>query len=182
MTEKQEFHIADAFLFYEQFILKYSQDKAQIYERYGFTLQGSIGSRDWEVLAAILLGDRARVGDGADLMHHEVKSAVIGNSFEYQYHKNTGIKKLNTDKTVDHVFISRNEIYTNVAVWLVDRAYLIPIFDGWQPELESNYDSTTRQRFRKSVSHGFVCQHGQKIFSVSEGQLETGIGSELPTD
>lgn len=182
MTEKQRFHIADAFSFYEQFILKYSQNKAQIYKRYGFTLQGSIGSRDWEVLAAILLDDRARVGGGADLMNYEIKSAVIGNSFEYQYHKNTGIKKLNADKMVDHVFISRNETYTHVAVWLVGRAHLIPIFDRWRPELESNYESITRQRFRRSVSHGFVCQHGQKIFSISEGQLETAIGSEWPTD
>lgn len=27
MTEKQRFHITDTFLFYEQVILKYSQDK-----------------------------------------------------------------------------------------------------------------------------------------------------------
>jgi hypothetical protein len=178
MTERQGFHIEDAFSFYEQFILKYSQDKAQIYERYGFTLQGSIGSKDWEVLAAILLGDRARDGDGADLMNYEVKSAVIGNSFEYQYHKNSGIEKLNMDKLVDHVFISRNETYTDVSVWLVDRVHLISIFDDWRPELEANYDSTTRQRFRKSVSHGFVRQHGQKIFSISEGRLETAIELE----
>ena len=33
MTEKQRFHITDTFLFYEQIILKYSQDKELSYYR-----------------------------------------------------------------------------------------------------------------------------------------------------
>ncbi|WP_404787430.1 hypothetical protein [Altericista sp. CCNU0014] len=50
----------------KKYILEYSQNKVEIYEQYGFSLQGSISSKDWEVFAAILLNDRARRGDGAD--------------------------------------------------------------------------------------------------------------------
>jgi hypothetical protein len=58
--------IQEAYSFYKKYILEYSQNKSEIYEQYGFSLQGSIGSKDWEVFAAILLNDRARRGDGAD--------------------------------------------------------------------------------------------------------------------
>lgn len=40
--------VQEAYSFYKRFILEYSQDKAEIYERYGFTVQGSVGSKDWE--------------------------------------------------------------------------------------------------------------------------------------
>ncbi|MEM8639910.1 MAG: hypothetical protein AAGG51_14010, partial [Cyanobacteria bacterium P01_G01_bin.54] len=76
-------------------------------------MQGSVGSKDWEVFAAILLNDRARKGDGADLEHYEVKSATTGSSFEYQYHRNHGLDKLTDDRSVDHIFVSRSKDYIN---------------------------------------------------------------------
>jgi hypothetical protein len=54
--------IQEAYSFCKKYILEYSQNKAEIYEQYGFSLQGSIGSKDWEVFAAILLNDRTRRG------------------------------------------------------------------------------------------------------------------------
>jgi hypothetical protein len=179
---KQEFHIEEAFSFYKQFILQYSHDKAAIYNRYGFTLQGSVSSKDWEVFAAILLGDNARLGHGADLMKHEVKSAVIGNSFEYQYHKKNGIEKLSTDKTVDHLFIARSKAYNTVEVWLVDRIHLVPIFDSWLPELQENYQADSRQRFRKSINSSTVRQYGERILMILRGNLDDSTGSESPED
>lgn len=65
-------HAPAAYAFYKRFILDYSQDKSAIYAQYGFTLQCSIGSKDWEVFAAILMGDRASPGNGADLENYEV--------------------------------------------------------------------------------------------------------------
>jgi hypothetical protein len=58
--------VQEAYSFYKKYILEYSQNKAEIYEQYGFSLQGSIDSKDWEVFAAILLNDQARRGDGED--------------------------------------------------------------------------------------------------------------------
>jgi hypothetical protein len=183
VVAQQSFYIEAAFDFYEQFILKYSQAKAAIYQRYGFTLQGSVSPKEWEVFAAILLDDRARSGNGADLINHEVKSAMTtNNGFEYQYHKTHGLEKLAADKTVDHVFISLNPTYTNIEVWWVDREHLIPTFDSWLPELRTNYQANGKQRFRRSISRGTVRQYGQKILVIDQGQLSHSTGSELPTD
>jgi hypothetical protein len=183
VVAQQVFYIEAAFAFYEQFILKYSRDKAAIYQQYGFTLQGSVSPKEWEVFAAILLGDRARPGNGADLIQHEVKSAMTtNNGFEYQYHKTHGLEKLAADKTVDHVFISLNPTYSDIEVWWVDRQQLIPIFDSWLPELRTNYQANGKQRFRRSISRGTVRQYGQKICVIAQGQLAHSPASQLPTD
>lgn len=160
-----------AFAFYKRFILDYSQDKSDIYEQYGFTLQGSIGSKDWEVFAAILMGDRASPGDGADLENYEVKSALIGNSFEYQYHRNRGLEKLQGERAVDHLFVARSSTYQDVEVWLVDRAALIATFDRWLPELQENYRAESRQRFRRSVTYRFVTTQGTQLMDIKSGAL-----------
>lgn len=112
----QNLNIQAAYNFSTRFILNYSREKGEIYRRYGFTLQRSLSSKDWEVFAAILLNDRARPGHRTDLMNHEVKSAIMGNSFEYQYHKSHGIDKLEADKSVDHIFIAHSQSYENVEV------------------------------------------------------------------
>lgn len=163
--------VQEAYAFYRRFILEYSQDKAEIYERYGFTVQGSIGSKDWEVFAAILVNDRARIGDGADLLNYEVKSAVIGSSFEYQYHRSHGLDKLAIDKSVDHIFIARSEAYTNIEVFLVERAKMLSTFDRWLPELRQNYETEARQRFRRSVTYGFVKSQGIQLLKIEDGIL-----------
>jgi hypothetical protein len=163
--------VQEAYSFYKTYILDHSRDKAEVYARYGFTLQGSVSSKDWEVFAAILLNDRARRGDGADLTNYEVKSAVIGGSFEYQYHRNHGIDKLTDDRNINHIFIFRNEIYTNVEVWLIDRAKMTSTFDKWLPELLQNYETPGRQRFRRSVTHNFVKSQGIRLLEISDGAL-----------
>jgi hypothetical protein len=166
-----DLQVQEAYSFYRTYILEYSRDKAEIYGRYGFSLQGSVGSKDWEVFAAILLSDRARRGDGADLMNHEVKSAVIGGSFEYQYHRNRGLNKLTDDRNIDHIFVARNETYTNVEIWLVERSKMVSTFDRWLPELIQNYETEARQRFRRSVTYGFVKSQGIRLLEISDGEL-----------
>ncbi|MBF2005481.1 MAG: hypothetical protein IGS49_08435 [Chlorogloeopsis fritschii C42_A2020_084] len=163
--------VQEAYSFYRTYILEYSRDKAEIYGRYGFSLQGSVGSKDWEVFAAILLNDRARRGDGADLENYEVKSAIIGGSFEYQYHRNRGINKLTDDRDVDHIFVARSETYISVEVWLVERTKMLPTFYRWLPELLQNYETVERQRFRRSVTYGFVRSQGVRLLEISDGEL-----------
>lgn len=163
--------VQEAYSFYRAFILDYSRNKAEIYERYGFSLHGSVGSKDWEVFAAILLNDRARRGDGADLEHYEVKSATAEGSFEYQYHRNHGLDKLTDDKNVDHVFVSRSKNYMDVEVRLVERTNMISTFDKWLPELLQNYEMSDRQRFRRSVTYGFVRSQGHLLLKIRAGEL-----------
>ncbi|MEG4392338.1 hypothetical protein [Microcoleus sp. BROC3] len=163
--------VQEAYYFYRTYILEYSRDKAEIYGRYGFSLQGSVGSKDWEVFSAILVNDRARSGNGADLVNYEVKSAVIGGSFEYQYHRNGGLNKLTCERDVDHIFVARSLTYMNVEVWLVDRTKMIATFERWLPELLQNYETAERQRFRRAVTYGFVRSQGIQILKISDGEL-----------
>ena len=81
-----------AYWFYKNYLLDATRNKAEVYEQYGF-LSPSVPFIDWEVFAAILFRDRAKSGYGADLERHEVKSAAMGSSFEYQYHKFRGLDK-----------------------------------------------------------------------------------------
>ena len=163
--------VQETYSFYRTYILEYSRNKAEIYEQYGFSLQGSGGSKDWEVFAAILVNDRARRGDGADLENYEVKSATIGSSFEYQYHRNRGLNKLTNDRDIDHIFVSRSETYMNVEVWLVERTKMIPTFDRWLPELLQNYEAADRQGFRRSVTYSFVRNQGVRLLEITGGEL-----------
>jgi hypothetical protein len=134
--------VQKAYSFYKTFILTHTRDEQKIYAEYGFSLEGSIGSTDWEVFAAILVGDTKKAGYGADLHKHEVKSAIAGGSFEYQYHKLKGHEKLIEDKQVDHVFISHSADFCQVDVWLVKADKIRRVFDSWEPELLHNYDPT----------------------------------------
>ncbi|MEO0349210.1 MAG: hypothetical protein AAF282_04075 [Cyanobacteria bacterium P01_A01_bin.15] len=170
-----QLQVQEAYSFYRAYVLEYSRNKATVYEQYGFSLQGSIGSKDWEVFAAILLNDRARKGDGADLEHYEVKSATTGSSFEYQYHRNHGLDKLTGDRDVDHIFVARSKNYVDVEVWLIERTKMIPVFDRWLPELLQNYETVGRQRFRRSVTYGFVKSQGTLLLKISFGELSYSL-------
>jgi len=167
-----------AYDFYRKYILLV-QDKAEVYEKYGFSIQRAVGSKDWEVFAAILLRGKAKGGVGADLQKYEIKSAVDGSSYEYQYHKNTGLEKLEEDKQVDHVFIARSRDYQDIEVWLVERVFMQPKFEKWQPELIENYKNDLRQRFRRSITHNFVKEHGTQIMQIAQGEL-TNFLTQIP--
>ncbi|KAA3656740.1 MAG: hypothetical protein DWQ04_30210 [Chloroflexi bacterium] len=178
----KKLQIKQAYDFYKKYILQHTTEKSKIYTQYGFTLQGSVGSKDWEVFAAILLDDKARPGDGADLMNHEVKSAIIGSSFEYQYHKFHGVEKLEEDRKVDHVFIARGRDYLDIEIWLVNKLQMIIYFDAWLPELLENYKNNLRQRFRRSVPYSHITQHGKLILTINEGKLIYSPIVDLPKD
>jgi hypothetical protein len=53
------------------------------------------------VFASVLVRNVGqKLAAGVGLSGHEVKSAFSGGSYEYQYHKNTGKKKLRSDMEV----------------------------------------------------------------------------------
>jgi hypothetical protein len=89
-----------------------------IYRERSISAEGIVPFRDWEVFAAVL-GDDVGSGFavGNNLTRHEIKSAKFGGSFEYQYHKNTGLAKFDHDQTVDHVFVVYDDSYRSVDVY-----------------------------------------------------------------
>jgi hypothetical protein len=119
----------------------------------------------------VLLNDRARSGHGTDLMHYEVKLAIVRNSFEYQYHKSHGLEKLEADKSVDHIFIAYSPSYTDVEVWQVEGSKLIPSFNRWLPQLRKNYENPQKQRFRRSVTYNFVISQGICMLTIKNGKI-----------
>lgn len=164
------FDIQAAFAYYAEHI--HRQERFDLLQEHNFEIAGSIPSIDWELFGAILTGDDRKSGYGSDLKDHEVKSAVEGSSFEYQYHKHGGLAKLEEDKNVDHVFISYAPNYKRLTVRLVDRTKLNPVFESWRMGLIQNYQGTTpRQRYRKSISFGTVVREGKIILRVEDNQL-----------
>lgn len=168
--EEIKYYLDEAYNFYKRFI--YNVEHQAILREQGFHVAGSIASVNWEVFASILTGDKGKEGYGSDLTHHEVKSAIDGGSFEYQYHLKAGKVKLNEDMEVNHIFISYSPDYKDIEVRLLKGQILKQTFESWLPGLIENYEGATpKQRYRKSVSYGFVKTNGVLILKTEDGNL-----------
>lgn len=167
---REEFDVPAAFAYYARFIL--NEERAETLASLGLLATGSVHPRDWEAFGAILTRDAARPGYGADLSAHEVKSAVRGSSFEYQYHLRGGLEKLEDDLRVSHVFVSYSRDYRDVDVRIVPGALLADVFESWRSGLDANYaGDAPRQRYRKSVPFGRVARSGRLILQIRDGRL-----------
>ncbi len=167
----KKFQVGEAHRFYREFI--YNSKKLKLLEVYGFQVAGSVFSKDWELFASILVNEKASRGHGTDLATFEVKSAKIGSPFEYQYHKFTGLEKLQEDMLVNHLFISYSENYDEVIVRVLLPSQVKKVFKQWKDALRENYrDGSRRQRFRKSISFGFVKDNAFVIFQIKNGKLQ----------
>ena len=139
---------------------------------FNFSIAGSIPNVDWELFGAILTNNQKKHGYGTDLEYYEIKSAVIGNSFEYQYHLHGGESKLNEDIQTNHIFISYASNYQDIIVRLVLGQQLATIFEGWREGLIQNYTGINpRQRYRKSISYTTITKLGLIIMQIGDGQL-----------
>lgn len=169
-VQEIKYHLKEAFDFYRKFI--YNEEHQTTLNEHGFSVAGSVASVNWEVFASILTGDKGKSGYGSDLTHHEVKSSVDGNSFEYQYHLNAGKVKLHDDMEVNHIFVSYSADYKNIEVRLLEGSKLKATFESWMPGLIENYEGKSpKQRYRKSVSYGFVKSNGVLILKTENGNL-----------
>ena len=142
----------------------------QIYEANGFSPAGTVHFRTWEVFASQIIGETRKPGNGSDFASYEVKSAVKGNSFEYQYHKNTGIEKLEEDMQVSHMFMSYSPNYSEVSIRVVPASQLKPFFESWKSGLAVAYgDDNPKQRYRRSIPYGTVQKLGTEILAFKDG-------------
>ena len=130
-------------------------------------------SEDWEVFASILLKTTGAASrSGPDLGEHEVKSAVDGGSFEYQYHRNSWKEKLAADRRAGHVFIWHRDELSCVEVWFSEGSGLDEHFRAW--ESEDPYSQDGQQRFRKTVSAGWVKDNAILLLRIVEGSQKIG--------
>src|SRR5438477_5763779 len=101
-------------MFFHAYMYGPLQGKLRLYTARNVRAGGVMPS-DWEVFASILVRDVGRkLMSGIDLSNYEVKSAVSGGSYEYQYHKNTGKEKLLNDAKVGHLFFEHADNLSNV--------------------------------------------------------------------
>ncbi len=130
---------------------------------------GSVAmSSDWEVFASMLVNDLGtKLGAGVDLANYEVKSAKRGASYEYQYHKNTGLEKLSKDVEVGHLFFEYFENLNEVHLRYLHGSQLAAFFGKWRDEYPNPYP----QRYRKSIPYGFVGQNGKLLMSIKNGEV-----------
>lgn len=165
-----DLNIKDAFDYYYEHINR--TERFDLLNEHNLPIPGSVPPVDWELFGSILTGEKGSDGYGADLENYEVKSAGEGGSFEYQYHLNAGLQKLDEDMEVDHIFISYTRDYQNVTVRLVKGEDLNDTFESWRAGLIKNYSGENpRQRYRKSISLGKVKRLGTKVIEIKDGEL-----------
>ena len=130
---------------------------------------GSIAmSSDWEVFASMLVKDLGRkFGAGIDLANYEVKSAKQGASYEYQYHKNTGLDKLAKDAKVGHLFFEYFENLKEVHLRYLHGSKIGQFFKKWKEEYPDPYP----QRYRKNIPYGFVKENGTLLMTLIDGEV-----------
>jgi hypothetical protein len=130
---------------------------------------GSIAmSSDWEVFASMLVKDLGRkLGAGIDLANYEVKSAKQGASYEYQYHKNTGLDKLGKDAKVGHLFFEYFENLKEVHLRYLHGSNMEEYFKKWKDDYPDPYP----QRYRKNIPFGFVREKGTLLMTLVDGEV-----------
>ena len=168
-----------AFDFYQTHINR--SDFFTLLKEHNLKTSGSVPSITWELFGSILTGKKGKGGYGADLEGIEIKSAIAGNSFEYQYHLNTGLDKLKEDQVVDHFFCSYSADYQSFQVYFAEGKSLSQYFSNWIPQYLKNYNKTEnatsveanerRQRFRRSIPFGWVSKNAQLVMEVKDGKL-----------
>ena len=119
---------------------------------------------------------------GVDLSNHEVKSAVAGGSYEYQYHKDKGKEKLLDDMKVGHLFFDHAENLRKVNLRYAHGSQLSEqYFQKWLDKYPDPYP----QRYRRSVSFGWVKKNGTLLMTITNGEVTFPEPAQLdpqPTD
>ena len=167
--------ISEAYAFYAEYI--YQPALFKLLEDHNLKIAGAVQPVVWELFGSILTGCIGSSGYGSDLDGVEVKSAKKGGSFEYQYHLNTGLKKLEEDQHVSHLFCVYTPDYREVLVYHIEGSSLAEKFQQWIPEYKKNYaldgSSSRRQRFRKSIAYGLVQDMGEIVMTIENSTLQS---------
>ena len=157
-----------AMVYFHAYMYGPLQGKVRLYKDRGIRSRVAM-SEDWEVFASILVRDTGTsTASGLDLEGYEVKSAKDRGAFEYQYHKNSWKQKLDADRKAGHIFISHRDDLRHVDVRYCEGSQLLEFFDLW--ESEEPYSKPDAQRFRRSISHGWVQENATLILQIENGE------------
>lgn len=156
-------------MFFHAYMYGPLQGKLRLYNARDVRTAGKVMSSDWEVFASILVRDvGSKLGKGVDLVGNEVKSAEGRGSFEYQYHKDTGLSKLRKDRQVGHLFFSHENNLRLVELRYLHGEQLKDFFALWK----KNYPNPYPQRYRKQIPRSFVDSMGTLLMRLVDGEVE----------
>ena len=162
-----------ALIYFHAYMYGPIRGKVRLYKERGLRPRMAM-SEDWEIFASILLRNSgAEGGKGPDLESYEVKSALDGSSFEYQYHKNSWRDKLDADRAAGHIFISHKDELECVDVRYSDGAEMVGFFDAWKAA--QPYSRESQQRFRRNVPFGWVTANARLILRIEHGEATYGV-------
>ncbi len=175
-----ELDFEKALMFFHAYMYGPLQGKLRLYTARKVQPGVAVMSSDWEVFASILVKDLGKkLAAGIDLSNNEVKSAVNGGSYEYQYHKETGKQKLASDMNVGHLFFEHRHNLRLVNLRWAHGEQLKPFFEKWLGEYPTPYKE---QRFRRSVPFGWVRKNGVLLMTLSDGEVTFPPSAQAPAE
>ncbi|MFZ3201188.1 MAG: hypothetical protein WA175_08550 [Candidatus Acidiferrales bacterium] len=126
-------------------------------------------SSDWEVFASILIRDPGKKrAAGIDLSQYEIKSALDGGSYEYQYHKIGGKKKLASDAKVGHLFFAHRNNLRHVDLRYAHGSSMRDkFFRKWLKDYPDPYP----QRYRKNIPFHWVKNNALLLMTLEDGEV-----------
>lgn len=163
-----DLELEKALMFFHAYMYGPLQGKLRLYSAQRVRASGAAMSSDWEVFASILVRDLGKkLAAGIDLAGHEVKSAHAGGSYEYQYHKIAGKKKLKRDAQVGHLFFDHRDNLRHVDLRYVHGRSMKEFFRKWLQEYPHPYP----QRYRKSIPFHWVKENGILLMTLTDGEV-----------
>jgi hypothetical protein len=163
-----ELDFEKALMFFHAYMYGPLQGKLRLYKAREVRSPAAAMSSDWEVFASILVRDVGRkLAAGIDLSKYEVKSALDGGNYEYQYHKLTGKKKLQADMKVGHLFFDHRDGLKHVDLRYAHGSSMKEFFSQWLSEYPDPYP----QRYRKNIPFQWVKKYGTLLMTLTEGEV-----------
>lgn len=104
---------------------------------------------------------------GIDLSQYEVKSALDGGNYEYQYHKNTGKDKLRKDMEAGHLFFDHRDNLRHVDLRYAHGSWMKEFFNKWLRDYPDPYP----QRYRKNIPFHWVKKNGLLLMTLKNGEV-----------
>lgn len=167
-----------ALMFFHAYMYGPLQGKLRLYNAREVHPPGAAMSSDWVVFASILVRDVGKkLAAGIDLSQYEVKSASNGGSYEYQYHKNTGKKKLKIDSEVGHLFFDHRNNLRHVDLRYAHGSSMNGFFRKWLRDYPDPYP----QRYRNNVPFMWVKENAILLMTLQDGEVTFPKIAAAPT-
>ena len=159
-----EYNCLAAYTFFRNHI--YNEDKQQVYLRRGFPLARMIPPHDWECLGAELINENKNGHYGQDLKTCDVKSAVYGQAFGWDFHYVSAIDKINQALELNYIFVTYSLNLKDIEVRVGTGEQFRDFFDKWRNQYADYSKKYPTKRFQRSIPFKAVKERGEIILNI----------------